>query len=99
MRKHNLKVVVSNNVTEKKELLIVGEIHRHSQQAEDRNKRFTRRYSQLDTAIPRLTAWMIRDGKVGDVCEIYHNITKLQIGTIKMTSKGKLITNFVWDEE
>lgn len=94
--KAKLKVVSGSAEPVKQERNIVGVIHTSGKF--NPRSGLTRRYIKLENAIPALTRWMLLDGKVHDVCEIYHAITSLQIGTIKMTSRGKLITNFIWDE-
>lgn len=95
--KTNLKLVHSADVVQKSERLICGEIHRASQHAIDRNKRFTRKYSSSDNAVIGMTRWMYQYGHVGDVCVIHHSITGLEIGTLKMTARGELKTKFIYD--
>lgn len=75
----------------------VGVIHRAAQQMSDRKRMLTRRYASLDNAVIRLTEFMVRDGYVGDVCELYHHITGRQLGTIKITAKGHLKINWEWE--
>lgn len=74
----------------------VGVIHRSAQQMSDRKRMLTRRYASLDNAVIRLTEFMVRDGYVGDVCELYHHITGRQLGTIKISAKGNLKINWEW---
>lgn len=93
-----LKLVVSNPEA-RRELHIVAQIHRASQQSADRGRRLTRYYSGIDHAIPKLTAFMVAYGYVGDVCEVSHRITGLQIGTLKLTARGRLITEWIWERE
>ena len=93
----NLKLAYSATHKVQKERLICGEIHRHSLKAEDHNKRHTRKYSTIDNCIVGMTRWMYLYGCVGDVCVIYHTVTGLEIGTMKMSAKGKLITDFIYD--
>lgn len=99
MKKSILKLVHSNEHKQRKERLIVGEIHRKDAQLSDKNKRLTRKYSCSQNAIAYMTKWMFINGKVGDVCVIYHEITGLEIGTIKMTLKGKIETKFIFDDK
>ena len=82
----------------KRELPIRGEIHRASQNWRDQNRRLTRRYSCIDNAIGWLTRWMYQNGKVGDMAVIYHGVTGLEIGTIKMTLKGRIIAKYIFEE-
>jgi len=89
MRKHNLKLVHSS-ATVKHERNVVGIVHRSSQRAEDRTRNLTRRYSTVANAFMRMTSFMVQDGYVGDVCEIVHHTTGLQLGTIKVTATGHL---------
>ena len=74
----------------KQERGIVGIVHRCSQHAEDRTRNLTRRYSSIQNAFMRMTSFMLQNGYVGDVCEIVHHNTGLQLGTIKMTATGQL---------
>lgn len=63
----------------------------------DRTRMLTRRYASLDNAVIRLTEFMVRDGYVGDVCELYHHVTGRQLGTIKISAKGNLKINWEWE--
>lgn len=92
-----LKLVHSSS-PQKRELPIRGEIHRASQNWRDRNRRLTRRYSCIDNAIGWLTRWMYQNGKVGDMAVIYHSVTGLEIGTIKMTLKGRIVAKYIFDD-
>jgi hypothetical protein len=56
--------------------------------------RRTRHYKSLDTAAKRAVQLMILEGKVGQVGEIYHVLTGLQFGTVKMTLKGQIIVDY-----
>lgn len=62
----------------------------------DRKRNLTRRYATLDNAVIGLTEFMVRNGYVGDVCELYHKVTGRQLGTIKITAKGHLKINWEW---
>jgi hypothetical protein len=55
-----------------------------------------RRYARIDTCIPRAVQMMLLDGKVGQVIEVSHSVTGMQIGTVKMTATGRLITEWIW---
>lgn len=77
----------------------VGVIHRSAQQMSDRTRMLTRRYASLDNAVIRLTEFMVRDGYVGDVCELYHRVTGRQLGTIKILAKGNLKINWEWEND
>lgn len=92
-----LKLVHSSS-SQKRELPIRGEIHRASQNWRDRNRRLTRRYSRIDNAIGWLTRWMYQNGKVDDMAVIYHSVTGLEIGTIKMTLKGRIVAKYIFEE-
>lgn len=59
---------------------------------------WARRYLRLDTAIPRITELMILGGEPGDVAEIAHAVTGMQIGTVRLRAGGNLITNWSWDK-
>lgn len=56
--------------------------------------RRTRHYKSLDTAAKKAVQLMILEGKVGQVGEIYHAVTGLQFGTVKMTLKGQIIVDY-----
>lgn len=73
---------------------IVGIVHRHSQHGEDRKRNLTRRYSSVASAFMRMTQFMVMNGHVGDVIEIAHHTSGMQLGTIKMTASGRLKTDF-----
>lgn len=97
--KSKLKCVVNNSPSAlPAERNIVGIIHISGKTKRAPFKQTTRRYLNVDNAVPRLTQLMVVEGKVGDICEIYHAVTGLQIGTIKMTSKGRLATDFPWSD-
>lgn len=74
------------------ERMIVATLHRK------REAIWSRRYSRLNTAIPRLTYHALEIGEPGDVMELYHAVTGLQIGTIRLKVGNKLEANWVWDE-
>ena len=57
----------------------------------------TRNYSTLRTAIIGSMQWMLRDGFVKDVVVVYDIQTGLEIGTIKMTALGKIVTSWIWE--
>jgi len=94
----NVKLsLVSNQALAVKERNFVGVVHRAAQQISDRRRNLTRRYVTLDNAVVRLTEFMVRDGYVGDVCELYHHVTGRQLGTIKITAKGHLKATWLWE--
>ena len=55
-----------------------------------------RRYVRLDTAIRRQTELAYLEGQPGDVIEVAHAVTGMQIGTIKVQVR-RLVTNWCWD--
>ena len=91
--------LVSNQALAVKERNFVGVVHRAAQQTSDRRRNLTRRYASLDNAVIRLTEFMVRDGYVGDVCELYHRVTGRQLGTIKVTANGRLKINWEWNND
>jgi len=93
---NKLKLVHSQQLAVK-ERNFVGVVHRAAQQISDRRRNLTRRYVTLDNAVVRLTEFMVRDGYVGDVCELYHHVTGRQLGTIKITAKGHLKATWLWE--
>ena len=82
--------LINNAQPVKQQRGIVGIVHRCSQRAEDRTRNLTRRYSSMENAFTRMTNFMLQNGYVGDVCEIVHYNTGLQLGTIKMTATGHI---------
>ena len=56
---------------------------------------WTRRYKDITTAAAKAMALLIRDGYVGDVIEFSLRINGMQIGAMRMTAAGKVITT--WD--
>lgn len=78
----------------KRERNIVGIVHRSSQRSEDRSRNLIRRYSTVASAFMRMTHFMVVNGNVGDVAEIAHHSSGMQLGTIKITAKGRLKTDF-----
>ena len=95
---NKLKLVHSQQLAVK-ERNFVGVVHRAAQQTSDRRRNLTRRYASLDNAVIRLTEFMVRDGYVGDVCELYHHVTGRQLGTIKVTANGRLKINWEWNND
>lgn len=91
--------LVSNQALAVKERNFVGVVHRAAQQTSDRRRNLTRRYATLDNAVVRLTEFMVRDGYVGDVCELYHHVTGRLLGTIKITAKGHLKVTWLWESK
>ena len=89
----NLKLVHSANAA-KRQRNVVAIIHRCSQHAEDRTRNMTRRYSSVANAFMRMTSFMVMNGYVGDVCEIAHVTSGMQLDTMKMTADGQLKTWF-----
>jgi hypothetical protein len=100
MRK-NLTVVRNEKYSAKKvnrERNIVGQIH-HKFTADQSRMQNVRRYVELETAIPKLTLWLMNYGKVGDMIEISHAITGKWLGTIKLSATGKIVTEYCWEKE
>ena len=83
----------------KKERLIEGHILRHSQRMEDRSRVLKRSYNSLANATSRLVNFMMKNGYVGEVYEVYHKLTGMQLGTIRITSNGKLSIWWAWESE
>ena len=88
-----LKLVHSAQIV-RRERNIVGIVHRASQHSGDRHRNLTRRYSSVAAAFMRMTQFMVMNGYVGDVIEIAHYTSGMQLGTIKMTVTGRLKTSF-----
>jgi hypothetical protein len=97
MTRAKLKLIHSNTQV-KRERCIIAEIHRESPQLVDISMMKTRRYLSIENAIPAMTKWMYQYGRVGDVCAIYHDVTGLEIGTLKMNARGVIKTTFIFDD-
>lgn len=98
-RKPTLTIIKGRGVKQRRELNIHGIIFPVKMREVLRHQNFNRHYTDNKRAVECLTRWMLNYGQVGDVCEISNKLTGKQIGTIKMTLKGKLVTTFVWDDE
>ena len=83
----------------KKERLIEGHILRRSQRMDDRSRVLKRSYNSLANATSRLVNFMMKNGYVGEVYEVYHKLTGMQLGTIRITSNGKLSIWWAWESE
>jgi len=57
-----------------------------------------RRYARIDRAVPGVLRWSMLHGKVGDVFELSHAVTGMQIGTIKVRARGRVDVQYVWGE-
>lgn len=77
---------------------IVAVIHRHSQEVSDRGEVQVRRYLKLDNAISLTTKWAMTKGRAGDVIIIHHELTGLEIGTIKVYRKGHMSVKWIFEE-
>lgn len=53
-----------------------------------RSKR--RNYASLANLISRATRWMVEEGHVMESIELYYQYSGMQIGVIKMNSKGRI---------
>ena len=96
----NLKLVHSSpTMTKPDERYFAGHILRSSQRMEDRRRNLNRCYKTLDKAMEGLTRFMLRYGYVGAVCEVYHRLTGMQLGTIKMTLSGRLVSTWAWENK
>lgn len=88
----------SDNSKVAKQRKFIGTIHRKSQHHSDERRSLTRRYLTLDNAVIRMTAFFVRNGYVGDTCELYHSETGKQLGTIRMSANGTLVTKWLWEK-
>ena len=84
-------------MTHKTEFKFVGKVHRKSQRPFDIRHKFTRHYKALDNAVVGMTRFMLNYGYVGDVCEIYSLLSGRLMGTVRVTTNGKLKTDWVWE--
>lgn len=55
-------------------------------------------YARIDTALPRLTYHVLHLASPGDVVELSHVVTGMQLGTITVHAGGRLETTYVWEE-
>lgn len=77
------------------ERLLVATLYR----GKKKEQVWARHYIRVETAIPTLTLHLMRIGQPGDVMEVAHKITGLQIGTIKLHVNNKMTTDWVWDRD
>ena len=61
-------------------------------------KHWRRRYARLDTAIPRIVQYAVDNAFPGDVIAVYHEVTGLEIGTVK-AGVGTVTCKWLWDLE
>ena len=59
---------------------------------------WTRSYSRLDRALPRLTQLAYIEGANGDVFEVFHAQTGLQIGTVRVGLKS-IHSEWLWGKD
>jgi len=79
------------------ELVIMAELHRHD--VTQPRKRTHRYYALAENAVKAVSLWAVTDGHVGDVIEVTHRYTGLQIGTIKVTARGRLDSQWIWEDK
>lgn len=68
--------------------------HRRNEKGSGTRTLWTRRYRDITTAAAKATSYLIVNGCVGDVIEFTLVINEMQIGAMKMTSSGKLHTEW-----
>ena len=71
---------------------IIATFHRRHQELRKRH------YARIDTSIPRITQLLILEGEPGDVVELAHAVTGMQLGTLKMKVGGHLVTDWIWEK-
>jgi hypothetical protein len=54
-----------------------------------------RHYKYFDSAAKRAVQIVMTEGKVGEVCEIYHALTGMQYGTVKLSAKGQIMVEYI----
>lgn len=55
-------------------------------------------YVSLKNAILGAIRWLLLNGKVGELVELYHDVTGLQFGTIKLNAKGQVVSDFSYKD-
>lgn len=73
---------------------IIAVLH-HKKPVDGSKKGWTRRYKDIRTAAAKCQTYLITSGYVGDVVEFVLIINQMQVGAMKMTARGELITT--WD--
>ena len=73
----------------KKEFNIVATLYRANRPV------WCRRYLKLDNAIKRAAELAVQTGAPKDVVEFHHNVTGMQIGTLKV-GVNSLTARWVW---
>lgn len=59
----------------------------------------TRCYASFDNAIRGASLWAARDLRVQEMVVLYHLQTGLELGTIKCSLDGRLVSHFIFDDE
>lgn len=54
----------------------------------------TRAYASIDTAAPGALKWAMLKGKVGDKFVIYHAVTGLELGCLRVLCSGRVDINY-----
>ena len=54
-------------------------------------------YGKVDNAIAKMNWHLMHVGAVGDVVELSHKVSGRQLGTVKLTAKGNLRSQWVWE--
>jgi len=92
-RRTKAKVIAMPVRAPKRDYKIVAEMHHRSQEWQDKGRRMTRKYVNVDNALDAAERWMRHYGRVGSVI-VVHNLEGFELGTIKMNARGSITTKW-----
>lgn len=68
----------------------IATMRRCSQRHDDKGKRTVRHHLNLDNAVTMTSRWAMQTGRPGDMIVIHHNLTGLELGTVRVHATGHL---------
>lgn len=77
---------------------IVATLHRRVGESNRTQVLWTRHYARVENALRRATELFYLEGQVGDVLEFALTTNGMQLGTIKMHTEGRLVTQWIKPE-
>lgn len=77
---------------------IIATMEHDSWRSGDKGRRCVRRYKALDNALTRTDSWLREEGRVKSKVVIHHALTGLEIGVLKLTAKGQIVKNWIFEE-
>lgn len=78
---------------------IVATLHRRVGESNRTQALWTRHYTRVENALRRATELFYLEGQPGDVMEFALITNGMQLGTIKMHTAGRLVTQWIKPED